>query len=96
MSPLWLELKYGSTGAPLTIYRLRDEGLLRAFGRKALAHAQSRVIEGEAIDPVLALLERHDAKKLQVRFWTPLRRRYAAFPTSGSSPFPAWPILPRG
>ncbi|MCI2425823.1 hypothetical protein LM597_00100 [Candidatus Acetothermia bacterium] len=65
MGKVWLELKYGEGKAGITIYRLADNQLLRAFKRKALAQAEQKATVNEVIDPVVGLLDRFDANRLK-------------------------------
>jgi len=65
MSKVWLELKYGEGKAAITIYRLIDNQLLRAFKRKALDQAEWNVKESRVIDPVVGLLDQFEADKLK-------------------------------
>lgn len=65
MSKVWLELKYGEGKAAITICRLTDQQLLRTFKRRALQEAKWNVRESQAIDPVIGLLDKFDADKLE-------------------------------
>jgi hypothetical protein len=65
MSKVWLELKYGDSKGAITIYRLIDNQLLRAFKRKSLAKAGWDAAVSEIADPVIGLLDRFDVDKLK-------------------------------
>ena len=65
MSKIWLELKYGEGKAAITIYRLVDNQLLRAFKLKALDHTEWNAKESRVVDPVVGLLDQFDANKLK-------------------------------
>jgi len=65
MSKVWLELKYGEGKAAITIYRLVDNQLLRAFKRKALDQTEWNVKESQVIDPVVGLIDQFEADKLK-------------------------------
>jgi hypothetical protein len=65
MSKVWLELKYGEGKAGITIYRLADNQLLRAFKQKALDKAERNAAESQIFDPVVGLLNQFEANKLR-------------------------------
>ena len=65
MNRTWLELKYGTPKAPITLFRLDDPTLLRAFSKKALKEAWWKAEESRGIDPVLGVIDGFEAQKIE-------------------------------
>ena len=65
MSEVWLELKYGTGKAGITLLRLDDLTVIRAFARSALKKAEEKAFESQILDPVLGILDRAELVKLQ-------------------------------
>jgi hypothetical protein len=65
MSKVWLELRYGTGKTGMTLFRLDDPRVIRAFARNALKKAEERAFESEILDPVLGIIDRAELAKLQ-------------------------------
>lgn len=65
MNRTWLELKYGTPKAAITLFRLDDPTLLRAFSQKALKEARWKAEESRFIDPVLGVIDGLEAQKIK-------------------------------
>ena len=65
MSKVWLELRYGTGKTGITLFRLDDPRVIRAFARNALKKAEERAFESEILDPVLGIIDRAELVKLQ-------------------------------
>jgi len=65
MSKVWLELRYGTRRAGITLFRLDDPKVIRAFARNAIKKAKERAFESEILDPVLGIIDHAELIKLQ-------------------------------
>ena len=65
MSKVWLELRYGIRRAGITLFRLDDSKVIRAFAYDALEKAKERAFESEILDPVLGIIDHAELVKLQ-------------------------------
>ena len=65
MNRTWLELKYGTPKAAITLFRLDDPTLLRAFSQKALKEARWKAEESQFIDPVLGVIDGLEVQKIE-------------------------------
>lgn len=65
MNRTWLELKYGTPKAAITLFRLDDPTLLRAFSKKALKEVRWKAEESRGIDPVLGVIDGFEAQKIE-------------------------------
>lgn len=65
MSKVWLELRYGTGRTAITLFRLDDPNVIRAFTRSALNKAEEKAFESEMLDPILAIIDRAELVKLQ-------------------------------
>jgi len=65
MSKVWLELRYGTGRTGITLFRLDDPNVIRAFARSALKKAEEKAFESEILDPILAIIDHAELVKLQ-------------------------------
>jgi len=65
MSKVWLELRYGTGRTGITLFRLDDLKVIRAFARNALKKAEEKAFESEILDPVLGIIDHAELLKLQ-------------------------------
>lgn len=65
MNNLWLELKYGTGKAGMTLCRLDDPKTIRVCARTALKDAEERALESAVIDPVLGIIDKAELGKLR-------------------------------
>ena len=68
MYKLWLELKYGTRDAELTLVRSKDFQTISYLARRALRKAEGRVAESKVLDPVLSILDQSELAKLTQLF----------------------------
>ena len=65
MCKIWLELRYGTGGTAITLFRLDDTKVIRAFAHSALKKAEEKAFESEILDPVLGIFDHAELAKLQ-------------------------------
>ena len=65
LTRVWLELRYGTGKTGITLFRLEEPALIRAFARNALKKAKEKAFESEIVDPVFGIIDHAELVKHQ-------------------------------